>query len=90
MMPDEDKIPPGPVGTQGLPLNPSELKIGDLLHFDGTFFPIRDMVTGRGGSRVLNFLGRDPYTVSGPTLIYRVIELNARQGALHYIRTEAP
>ncbi|MER7174182.1 hypothetical protein [Streptomyces mesophilus] len=88
MMPDESKIPVGPPGTNGTILTPGQLKIGDLIRFDGIFFPVRDMVTGQGGAKVLIFADREPYTVAGPTLAYRPIDFNALAGTLRYIRTE--
>ncbi|MDG4857374.1 hypothetical protein P8605_04245 [Streptomyces sp. T-3] len=88
MLPDEDKIPPGPPGTSGDILLPAQLKLGDLIRFDGVFFPVKNMITARGGAKVLHFDAHEPYTVAGPTLAYRPIDFNALSGSLRYIRTK--
>ncbi|MEV0445700.1 hypothetical protein AB0I84_17710 [Streptomyces spectabilis] len=88
MMQDETKIPPGPPGTSGMVRNPGELLMGDRVHFDGQFFPILDMVSTPSGGKILHFDGHRPYTVNGPTLIYRRINLTERADSLRCVSTE--
>ncbi|MEU5433787.1 hypothetical protein AB0G73_10460 [Streptomyces sp. NPDC020719] len=90
MMPDENKIPPGPLGTIGEIRQPYDLKLGDMIHFDGVFFPITDMAQARGGARVLHFRSREPYLVTGPTLVYRPVELNGLKGTIRFVSTVHP
>ncbi|WP_433544816.1 hypothetical protein ACQPZG_06215 [Streptomyces sp. CA-294286] len=77
---DENKIPVGPLGMSGAFRVPSELKLGDVVHLHGGFYPIEDMGQGRGGARVLHLRGREPYYVSDPVLAYRQINFEGLMG----------
>jgi hypothetical protein len=61
-----------PLGTTEEFLLPTAVKPGDLIEFDGVWFPVVDMRTINGGSgRILLFDGRNPYKMTQAEIVFR-------------------
>ncbi|MCJ0870226.1 hypothetical protein [Streptomyces sp. AP-93] len=71
-----------PLGTSEEFLLPHEVKVGDLFQFDHAWYPVQDMVAGHGGSRILHFNARSPYTMSQAEIIARPISYADETGRL--------
>ncbi|MFF8831404.1 hypothetical protein [Streptomyces sp. NPDC015131] len=71
-------IPRGPLGTAGAMRTPGDLQLGDLIEFDGLYYPIVDMQAARAGMKVLRFEGHPPHTIDEPILAYRAVTYTAR------------
>ncbi|MBB4984770.1 hypothetical protein [Streptomyces nymphaeiformis] len=83
-----ERPPRGPLGTQGYVVSPGQIKIGDMVGFDGVFFEITDMAGGTA-HKALHFRDREPITVSGPLLVFRKIEYTPVLGEMVYSRPSA-
>lgn len=66
----------------------AQLRIGDLVRFEGVFSPVIDMHAGRSGAKVLNFPAHEPRTVTGPIIVYRPIDFDALADSLRYLRAQ--
>ncbi|MEH6373734.1 hypothetical protein V7793_05145 [Streptomyces sp. KLMMK] len=60
-----------PANTTEEFLHPGQVRVGDLFEFDGAWYPVQDMVSGNGGTKILHFLGKAPYVMSQPEIVYR-------------------
>ncbi|MEV8018227.1 hypothetical protein AB0O76_18195 [Streptomyces sp. NPDC086554] len=63
-------------------LLPTQVRIGDLVEFDGAWFPVKDMKTAQAGGRILHFEGRAPYTMTQAEIVARPISHARQSGSL--------
>ncbi|MFD9030104.1 hypothetical protein ACFVZW_02890 [Streptomyces sp. NPDC059567] len=88
MSQQKKRTPRGPLGTQGHVVSPGQIKIGDMVGFDGVFFEITSM-SGGTAHKALHFRDREPITVCGPLLVFRKIEYTPVLGEMVYSRPSA-
>ncbi|PRH79418.1 hypothetical protein C6N75_10075 [Streptomyces solincola] len=62
----------GPLGHATLRAQPWEVRIGDLVEFDGLYYPVQS-TEARNGMTTLRFIAHPPFTFDCPIYVWRPV-----------------